>query len=357
MNETNRPDQVTDALITRGLIRPDGAGSCPDPSLLAGIHEGNLEPDETERWLTHLADCERCQATLGALARADETARRSPAEAASWWRVQSARALRWPVRAPLAAAALIVMAVWVIDPGSTPDGSSSAARGTDTIAEQVVTEPAVAATSQPLPETSGPPTRESVSPPTEETEDRLAQASAAAETADAGPTAIQAVNLRRAETPEDVLGAASRARSNSPPVAENTPRRGARARPTADQQGALFIVPVLLRSPQDAIQWRAGPSGDIERTDDGGRSWRVQLTVSERVVAGDAPSAAVAWMVGEQGLVLRTLDGEQWSRLSLPTDATLVAVEAADGRRATVTTADGLQFRTVDAGSEWTPLP
>jgi photosystem II stability/assembly factor-like uncharacterized protein len=99
----------------------------------------------------------------------------------------------------------------------------------------------------------------------------------------------------------------------------------------------------MLRSPEDAIQWRAERNGDIERTDDGGRSWRVQLTVPERVIAGAAPSHDVARMVGEQGLVLRTLDGEQWSRLNSPTDATLVAVAAADGR----------QFRTVDAGTEW----
>jgi len=79
VDETTRPDQITDALISKGLIRADGGVGCPDPSLLAGIHEGRLEPDETERWMTHLAECERCQATLGALARAEEDAQPSPA--------------------------------------------------------------------------------------------------------------------------------------------------------------------------------------------------------------------------------------------------------------------------------------
>ena len=203
--ETTRPDQITDALIRKALIRADGGVGCPDPSLLAGIHEGSLEPDETERWMTHLAACQRCQVTLGALARAEEDTQPSPEVAPSWWRKQRERALRWPVRAPLA---------------------------------------------------------------------------------------------------------------------------------------ALFIVPVMLRSSQDAIQWRAESNDDIERTDDGGLNWCVQLTVPERAVAGAAPSDDVAWMVGEQGLVLRTLDGEQRSRLNPPTDAT-------------VTTADGRQFRTVDAGTEW----
>ena len=249
VDDTNQPDRVTDALISRGLLGADEGVGCPGPSLLAGIHEGSLEPDETERWMTHLAACQRCQATLGALARAEE------------------------------------------DAG-----------------------PAVVATNQPVLETSRAPTRDAGTQLIDEIEDRLTQDAAAAETA---------------------------------------PRRGASARPPAAQPAARFTVPMMLRSPEDAIQWRAEPNGDIERTDDGGLSWRVP----ERVIAGAAPSAVVAWMVGEQGLVLRTLDGEQWARLSPPTAATFIAVEAADGRRATVTTDDGLQFRTIDAGTEWTRLP
>ena len=226
------------------------------------------------------------------------------------------------MRAPLAAAALIVLAIWVTDPGSTPG------RRPSPIAVPASAEPAVAATNQPLLETSRAPTREAAAQLIDETGNRLAPNSATADTANAEPKVIRALNLPTVAAPEDVLGGTSRARSDSPASAETA---------------ALFIAPVMPRSPEDAIQWRAERNGDIERTDDGGQSWRVQLTVSERVIAGAAPSDAVAWMVGEQGLVLRTLDGEQWFRLSPPAAATLVAVEAADGR----------QFRTVDAGTEW----
>ena len=79
VDDTNQPDRVTDALISRGLIGADEGVGCPGPSLLAGIHEGSLEPDETERWMTHLAACQRCQAPLGSLARAEEDAQPSPA--------------------------------------------------------------------------------------------------------------------------------------------------------------------------------------------------------------------------------------------------------------------------------------
>lgn len=292
MDETNRSDQVTDALITKGLLRADGGKSCPDPALLAGIHEGNLEPDETERWITHVADCQRCQAPLGALARADEAARPSPAVASrrrERWREQSARSLWWPVRPPLAAAALIVLAVWVVDPDSTPDGRPSPlATGADAIGEPTVAEPAVAATNQAPPERGRAPARESVSPLADEAENRLATETGA------GPPAIQALNRPAVAPPETVLEAASGASFDSPASAEAAPRRGASARRAAAPQAALFVGPVLLRSPQDAIQWRAESTGAIARTDDGGLRWRVQLTVPERVVASTAPSAAVA---------------------------------------------------------------
>jgi len=118
VDEPSRSDQITDALIRGGLIRTDGDATCPDPSLLAGLHEGGLEPDESERWMTHLAECRRCQATLAALARADVEAPTAHAPAHSWWSYVQ-RGLRWPVLVPLAAGAVIVLAVWVVDPGST----------------------------------------------------------------------------------------------------------------------------------------------------------------------------------------------------------------------------------------------
>ena len=192
------------------------------------------------------------------------------------------RALRWPVRAPLAAAALIVLAIWVTDPGSTPG------RRPSPIAVPASAEPAVAATNQPLLETSRAPTREAAAQLIDETGNRLAPNSATADTANAEPKVIRALNLPTVAAPEDVLGGTSRARSDSPASAETA---------------ALFIAPVMPRSPEDAIQWRAERNGDIERTDDGGQSWRVQLTVSERVIAGAAPLVAVE--AGTEWMLLR----------------------------------------------------
>jgi hypothetical protein len=350
VHETNRPDQVTDALISRGLVSVDGGGDCPDPSLLAGIHEGNLEPDETERWITHLAGCRHCQETLVALARAEDAAPPVHVSGHTWWQAPREAARRWTVLAPLAAAAVVVLAVWVTDPGSTTDR-----RPLDsTPGAAPITEPAVIATNQPALETSLTSTREPGAQPIDQAEEQLAVATA--DRAGDEPESVQALTLPPVAPPATVGGAAARARSDGAASAATAPQPRALARPAAAPQAAFVIGPVLIQSPQDAIQWRAEPSGEIERTDDGGVSWRLQLTVPEGVVAGAAPSTTVAWWVGEQGLVVRTLDGEEWSRLSPPAEATLIAIEAADRRRAPVPAADGRPFRTADAGTEWTLL-
>jgi hypothetical protein len=100
-------------------------------------------------------------------------------------------------------------------------------------------EPAVAATNQPLLETSRAPTRETATQLIDETRNRLAQDSATANTANAEPKVIRALNLATVAAPEDVLGSTSRARSDSPSSAETAPRRVANAQPTVAQQAAV----------------------------------------------------------------------------------------------------------------------
>ncbi len=360
MDEPSRSEQITDALIARGLIRTDGGVTCPDASLLAGLHEGSLETDEAERWMAHLAGCRRCQETLAALARADADARPAQATAPSWWS-QVQRGLRWPVLAPLAAGAVVVLAVWVTAPAPTVDRRESAPeRSTET-----ATQSAVGTTTEPVPQLTSEANPQTVS----ETATRLAQDGDAGAATDAELEMIAAPKLQAVPPPEDVLETVMAQPADSttaitqrarPSALSPSDRTGAAAGDTALPRAEQFVAaaadPVILRSPQDTIQWRASRGGDIARTDDGGLTWRVQLTVPEPIVAGTAPSISVAWLVGERGLVLRTVDGQQWVRTSVPVAAPLADVDASDELRATVTTADGRQFRTVDGGARWTPL-
>ncbi len=362
MDEPSRSDQITDALIRGGLVRTDGDATCPDPSLLAALHEGGLEPDESERWMTHLAECRRCQATLAGLARVDVETPSTQVPTYSWWsHVQ--RGLRWPVLVPLAAGSVIVLAVWVVDPGSTVGPRQpTPQRSTDTAAQS-----AAAPTSQPI--------RELASERSSPTADRTIAESAAglAPDEDAGvspdnaPSAIRALDVQPPALSEEVFetaparaeGAAVAPRLR--PEALSSARAGARRANTAllgaDAPSDPVAEPVILFAPQDRRRWRAGLDGNIARTDDDGQTWRVQLNVSERVRAGAAPSIDVAWLVGDRGLVLRTVDGERWVRTSVPVAAPLAGIDASDEFTATVTTADGRRFRTVDGGAGWTLVP
>lgn len=336
---------MTGALIARGLPHTDDGANCPDPSLLACLHEGSAAADETERWMTHLAGCRRCQATLGALARAEHGARPDHRPAPHRW-MQIRRLLRWPVLAPLAAGAVVVLAVWVSTPGTSPAPFASRAE---------IAADATGATSE-LP---GPVAGEPAEQPLAESRLDLARLDEAEDAAEpeAEPQRARrppAARLDRMDVPPEEPSAAIAPSANVGTVAAVS----AVADPSVDtpplvaQEAAALSDAVLVPSPRATLQWRAR-SGTIARTDDGGLNWRTQLTVPERVVAGAAPSVSVAWLVGERGIVMRTIDGEQWTRLPPPAPVSLIAVDASDGLRATVTTEDGRQFRTDDAGTTW----
>jgi hypothetical protein len=73
-------------------------------------------------------------------------------------------------------------------------------------------------------------------------------------------------------------------------------------------------------APADGVLWLAGSEGKIVRSDDGGRSWRVQrsgTTGMLQAIAAWSPAEAVA--VGADGAVLATRDGGgTWRPIRLP---------------------------------------
>jgi photosystem II stability/assembly factor-like uncharacterized protein len=116
-------------------------------------------------------------------------------------------------------------------------------------------------------------------------------------------------------------------------------------------------VEILVASPDPDVRWRILASS-IERTTDGGLTWRSSPMPADGVVAaGAAPTATTCWLVGRGGLVLLSPDGTAWERVAFPEAVDLTAVEAADGLTAAVTTADGRRFRTIDGGRTWSREP
>ena len=115
---------------------------------------------------------------------------------------------------------------------------------------------------------------------------------------------------------------------------------------------------ILVRSPDPQVLWRISSGRYVERSVNGGATWRVQWTNAEAsVVAGSAPSADTCWLVGRGGIVLRTTDANKWQTIAPPADADFASVTAVDASSATVATADGHQFKTSDGGKHWTVAP
>jgi hypothetical protein len=137
----NDRDRVLEAALARACARThDPASPCPDPEDLAAYVDRHLAPAARSRVETHLASCPTCQAELALIVRSAPPgpAARLPALAA-WWRT---RWLAWA--APAAAAATLVLAVWI---GSRPSPSPPAAELRQDARAAVAGEPVPAAPS------------------------------------------------------------------------------------------------------------------------------------------------------------------------------------------------------------------
>jgi hypothetical protein len=101
-------DASTDKLLRQALSADwtEPSEACLDAETAAAWFDGGLGTAERERTEAHLADCARCQALVGAVARTATVTSDAPAEA------PSRRWLGWFV--PVAAGAVIVVAVLVV---------------------------------------------------------------------------------------------------------------------------------------------------------------------------------------------------------------------------------------------------
>ena len=89
-----------------------------------------------------------------------------------------------------------------------------------------------------------------------------------------------------------------------------------------------FITPL--------IGWIAGHAGRVDRTDDGGRSWRSQRREAGREILNAvwAVDDRHVWAVGVRGLIVRTIDGgDTWAHVPPPVHTDLWAVKFVSPRR------------------------
>ena len=118
--------------------------------------------------------------------------------------------------------------------------------------------------------------------------------------------------------------------------------------------------PRLISAPGSSVIWRAGRSGLIELSKDGGASWWRQTSgVLADLLTGSAPSDKVCWIVGRVGAILLTTDGgAHWTLISSPLSEDLGGIRATDERHATIWNARNTKnFETSDGGLTWKPVP
>ena len=130
---------------------------------------------------------------------------------------------------------------------------------------------------------------------------------------------------------------------------------------TSDQGAMLQVlaersVATVIDTPIPTIKWRITTAGFVERSEDGGATWKGQEPDPDaHLVAGSAPTDKVCWLVGSEGIVLVTKDATNWKKIPPPVTADLAAVSAKSASAATITTADGRRFSTHNEGKKWKP--
>ena len=357
---------------------------CLDAETLAAWLDGGLDAAAVAAAEAHVSNCDRCQALVATVMKT------LPAEAAA--APAGGRLWRWWL-APIAAATAAVV-IWAVVPQRSMDMVSVQESRPPVVATEPASPPEFAPqpASPPAtaPQASGardnaqqPLRAEPVTPPAPRRAQEFADASKRpAETdrlaanrearadavAPAAPPAEAlpppaAVPLPAAVPPREAApspAAAPRAAAAETALAREekaadraAPVAGAPAQPEMQkrmQQAELLEVV----SPDRARRWRVAADQSVERTEDGGRTWRqVRSAQGDTITAGDAASPTVCWIVGRNGLVLLTTDGSRFTRIAFPAQADLTGVTAINARTATVVTADGRTFRTDDGGATW----
>jgi hypothetical protein len=114
------------------------------------------------------------------------------------------------------------------------------------------------------------------------------------------------------------------------------------------------LMNLQIQTPDPKILWMIRSAGEVERSEDGGTTWKPEyLETRTLIVAGSAPTAKICWLVGASGTILRTTDGARWKTISPPEGTDFMRVEATDALTATVTAIDGRKFSTSDGGKSW----
>jgi photosystem II stability/assembly factor-like uncharacterized protein len=107
--------------------------------------------------------------------------------------------------------------------------------------------------------------------------------------------------------------------------------------------------------PGEKTGWAVGDAGTILKTNDGGETWKAQVSgVSATLYAVDFVSTTTGFVVGKSGRILRTRDGgSHWVKLGSGTQKRLSAVCFVNASRGWVVGSAGVRLRTTNGGRTW----
>jgi hypothetical protein len=347
------------ALTARADVAPEGA--CLDADTLAAWADEALNARERASAEAHAADCGRCQALLAAMMKTMPP----PSVAKSLFRVPS---LWWLVPMTSAATALVI---WLAVPNRAPVQQSDTAVVVDQVApapgpvpsadtQAADTHAKVQAEAEPRTKVA---TRQDAAAFTQPPAARERQ-EAAALAKRAAPAAPQSANA----LPDSALVGGVAPLAGAAPVPSAAPAAPSSTAGDASARREAFAatrlpafanrVETVVVSSNPATRFRLMPGGGVQRSADGGATWRTEVTgATETLTAGASPSPSVCWLIGPSGMVLLSTDGRSWRRLAFPDTVDLRSVIATDNETATVETVDGRAFITTDGGRIWSRAP
>jgi len=380
--------------IVRERLSYQAVGEHPDANLLCAFAEHRLTDREREQVLDHLSRCTDCRQIVALIAPevTEErlaTAARAPAGAKpSWWR---SPLLHWGT---FTAAALVIL-IAVGARMRLREGRSASAPAVATVnSNEAAQKSAAEAPKVPA---------------------RAAEQKESARPAEAHTTRHPIEMAARAKTAETVTGGAigalagaagNVAAKNAPPAAlpmkphpsvdeiEGSPAgavketdkvqaqavpspsvaarqavefAGGAGRPTAAAPGVKSEAAMLSQS-RDAMltkraslgsRWSVSGSGALQRSFDGGRSWKDVAVADGVTFRAVATVGSEVWAGGSGAQLFHSADGgEHWSQLLVQAkdrapSGDVVRIEFADAQNGTVTTSSGEVWTTSDAGATW----
>ena len=340
MKGSRERDQSVDRLLRQSFKTPQEAigDSCLDAETLAAWIDGGLSGSALAVAQSHVADCARCQALVGTLAR---TAAVVPVPEPS-----RRRWLIWLV--PLTAVSAAVALWFVVPRGNLPQppGADGQALGIEAKAPAPGSADNRSPALAPLPD-AAPAAAAGEAPASPAPNDA------------AGARVVPDLERQAAQLPspqqEAQLQKDSAALKSAPTAASRSPfsaRQEAKA-VSSDALAKVAAGGIDIVSPDARARWRlAGPV--VEHSTDGGSTWNTVFTLAgAELTGGAAPSASTCWVIGRGGVVLRSTDGRTFSRVTSPAMTDLSAVTATDASSALVSTIDGRTFSTTDGGATW----